>query len=204
MFLARLGLTEPIRTEAGPVAPPLLPARWDRIETVTISYGHGLAVAPMQFAAAAATLLNGGRRVQPTYLKVANPVAGEQILAPETSAALREIMRLNVTSAHGTGRRAEVAGYRVGGKTGTAEMAGERGYQKRSVIASFIGALPMDAPRYLTIVSLFEPQPADGTKGAITAGVNAAPVTARIIARVAPILGVLPRRLDASQLALDR
>ena len=199
MFLARMGLTEPIRTEAGPVAPPLLPQRWDRIETVTIAYGHGLAVAPLQFAAAAAALLNGGRRVQPTFLAHAKPIAGEQILAPATSAALREIMRLNVTAANGTGRRAEVAGYRVGGKTGTAEMPGERGYQRRAVIASVVGALPMDAPRYLTLVSLFEPQPTEETKGQITAGVNAAPVTAAIVARIAPILGILPRRLDAAE-----
>ncbi len=198
MFLARLGLTEAIRTEAGPVAAPLLPQRWDRIETVTIAYGHGFALAPLQFAATAATLVNGGVRVMPTYLKPkVGTGPGEQILTTATSAALRELMRLNVTAANGTGRRAEVAGYRVGGKTGTAEMPGEHGYQARAVIASFIGALPMDAPRYITLVSLFEPKPAEATNGGITAGVNAAPVTARIVERIAPILGILPRRIEA-------
>ena len=199
LFLARLGLTEPIRTETGPVAPPLLPQRWDRIETVTISYGHGLAVAPMQFAAAAAVLLNGGRRVTPTYLAVENSKPGEAVVSPATSAAIAEVMRLNVTAQAGTGRRAEVAGYRVGGKTGTAEMPGADGYRRRAVIASFIGALPMDQPRYLTLVTLFEPQPNEETRGQITAAVNAAPVTARIVTRIAPILGVLPRRLKAAE-----
>lgn len=199
-FMTRIGLLDAIRTEAGPVAAPLKPQRWGQIETVTISYGHGLAVAPMQFAAAAATLVNGGTRVMPTLLvaRSASP-APVAVLKPETSAALREIFRLNVTAPHGTGRRAEVAGYRVGGKTGTAEMPGERGYQAKSVIASFVAAMPMEAPRYLVLVSLFEPQGSPETRGQITAGVNAAPSTGRIIERIGPILGVLPRRLDVSE-----
>lgn len=179
----------------------------------------------MQFAAVAAALVNGGRRVTPRYIAV-EPVerdrspqphdgvsrqthagaAGaasidprEQILQPATSAALRELFRLNVTAANGTGRRAEVAGLRLGGKTGTAELPGARGYQKRAVIASFVAALPMEAPRYLMLVSLFEPHPSDETRGQITAGVNAAPVTARIVQRIAPILGILPRHLEATE-----
>ena len=99
-----------------------------------------------------------------------------------------------MTSPQGTGRRAEVAGYRVGGKTGTAEMPGKGGYQKKSVISSFVAAFPMDAPRFLTFVSLFEPRASEETKGQITAGVNAAPVTGRVIARIAPLVDVLPER----------
>ncbi len=197
VFLARMGLTEPIRTEVGPVAPPLLPQRWGDVETATIGFGHGLAVAPLQFAAVMASLVNGGHRVAPTYLArtAQPPPTVEGILRPETSAAMRELMRLNVTMAHGTGRRAEAPGYRVGGKTGTAEMPGKGGYQAKSVISSFIGAMPMDQPRYVLLVSLFEPQPEDAAKGGITAGLNAAPVTAAIVARIAPILGVLPRKM---------
>ncbi len=197
VFLARMGLTEPVRTEVGPVAPPLLPQRWGDVETATIAFGHGLAVAPLQFAAVMASLVNGGHRVTPTYL--ARPAkaapAAETVLQPATSAAMRELMRLNVTMSHGTGRRAEVPGYRVGGKTGTAEMPGKGGYQAKSVISSFVGAIPMDQPRYVLLVSLFEPQPEDAAKGGITAGLNAAPVTAAIVARIAPILGILPRRI---------
>jgi cell division protein FtsI (penicillin-binding protein 3) len=197
-FLARLGLTDPIRTEVGLVRPPLLPGNWGTIETVTIGYGHGLAVAPIQFAAAAASLVNGGWRVTPTFIrKQRSTTPPHRVLTTATSDAQREIWRLNVTSAHGTGRRAEVAGMRIGGKTGTAEMPGRGGYLSKSVIASFVGALPMDEPRYLTLVSLFEPKATPETKGAITAAYNAAPTTARVVARIAPILAVLPRRLAA-------
>ena len=200
VFHARMGLTEPIRTEAGPVAPPLLPPRWGEVETATIAYGHGFAVAPLQIAAAMAALVNGGQRVSPTYIarEPANRTgaAGDRVLSLKTSLAIRELMRLNVTMPHGTGKRAEVAGYRLGGKTGTAEIPGKGGYQEKSVISSFVGALPMEEPRYVLLVTLFEPQPADGTKGGITAGLNAAPLAGAIVGRIAPILGVLPRRIE--------
>ncbi len=193
-YLAKFGLIEPIRTEAGPVAAPKLPQNWGKAETITISYGHGMAVAPMQFAAAAATLVNGGLRVMPTFRSGA-PMAAERrrIISPETSAAIRELMRRNVESAHGTGRRAEVAGYEVGGKTGTAELPGRGGYRETAVIASFVAAFPMSAPKYVVLVMLHEPKPTERTKGRITAGLNAAPVAGRIIARTAPLLGVFPQ-----------
>jgi cell division protein FtsI (penicillin-binding protein 3) len=199
VFLARMGLTEPIRTEAGPVAPPLLPRNWGDVETATIGFGHGLAVAPLQFAAVMASLVNGGHRVAPTFLARDGEVPpGEAVLKPTTSTALRELMRLNVTMAQGTGRRADVPGYRVGGKTGTAEMPGAGGYREKAVISSFIGALPMDQPRFVTMVSLFEPKPEEGKASGITAGLNAAPLTAAIVERVAPILGVLPRQIETA------
>jgi cell division protein FtsI (penicillin-binding protein 3) len=193
-FLSRFGLLSGARTEAGPVAAPIVPKRWGEIETVTIAYGHGLATTPVHFSAAVAALVNGGTRVTPTVLARRKELAGDRLVRAETSAGIRELLRLNVTSPHGTGRRAEVVGYRVGGKTGTAEMPGKGGYQKKSVISSFVAAFPMDAPRFLTFVSLFEPRASEETKGQITAGLNAAPVTGRLIARVAPLLDVLPER----------
>ena len=193
-FLERLGLTEPQRTEAGPMAAPQLPKHWGRIETITVGYGHGLAVAPLQFAAAVASLVNGGVKVTPTLLAGSLAAARpERVVSVATSAKLREVMRLNVTNAQGTGRHADAEGYRVGGKTGTAEMAGRGGYREKSVIASFAGAFPMDAPRYVVLVLLFEPQSGEGRGQHITAGVNAAPTTARIVERIAPLLSVLPR-----------
>jgi cell division protein FtsI (penicillin-binding protein 3) len=96
----------------------------------------------------------------------------------------------------GTGRRAEAHGYGIGGKTGTAELPGRGGYREKAVISSFLGAFPMEAPRYLSLVMLFEPQGTPETKGRITAGVNAAPVTGRIVTRIAPLLGVLPRLVE--------
>jgi cell division protein FtsI (penicillin-binding protein 3) len=197
-FLAALGLTQTIRLETGQVAAPQVPQRWDRTETITISYGHGLAVAPIQFAAALAAVVNGGVRVVPTFKArtAASPkLDAVPLLSQVASARMRELMRLNVTHASGTGRRADAEGYRVGGKTGTAEMAGTGGYQKKAVISSFAAAFPMDAPRFVTLVMLFEPQGQDETRGQITAGVNAAPTTGRIVERIAPLLGVLPRRV---------
>jgi cell division protein FtsI (penicillin-binding protein 3) len=194
-YLARLGLLKAVRTEAGPIAAPNLPGVWGQAETITIAYGHGLAVAPLQFGAAAAALVNGGFRITPTFV-VPSPAAQARplrVLRPETSAALRELMRRNVTSPYGTGRQADVPGYEVGGKTGTAEIPGLDGYRKSAVISSFLAAFPMSAPRYIVLIMLYEPKPTVETKGQITAGLNAAPTAGRFIARVAPILGVLPK-----------
>jgi len=194
-FLEKLGLWSQMRTEAGVVAAPQLPDQLERAEQITISYGHGIAVAPIQFAAAVAAILNGGERVQPTYIARrdgdATPTR-ERVVSLETSKAVRDLFRRNVADPHGTGRRADVAGYRVGGKTGTAEMAGRGGYQEKAVISSFIAAFPMDAPKYLVLVSLFEPKATDETQGEITSGRNAAPTAGRVISRIAPLLGVLP------------
>jgi cell division protein FtsI (penicillin-binding protein 3) len=198
-FLARLGLLEALRTEVGPVAPPQLPAAWGRAETITIAYGHGLAVAPLQFVVAAATIINGGKKLTPTFLlRPDAPVAagGAPVVSEATSVSLRELMRLGVTHKAGTGRRAETDGYGIGGKTGTAEMPGRGGYREKAVISSFLGAFPMEAPRYVSLVMLFEPQATPETAGRITAGVNAAPVTGRIVTRIAPLLGVLPRLVE--------
>ena len=193
-YLQRFGLLESLRTEAGPIAAPKLPQRWGQAETITISYGHGIAVAPVQFAAVAASLVNGGLKVTPTYRPVPGGAAFvDRVMAPETSAALRDLMRRNVTSPHGTGRRAEVPGYEVGGKTGTAEIPGKKGYREKDVISSFVAAFPMSAPKYLVLVMLHEPKPTDLSDGRIGGGITAAPVTGRLIARVAPLLNVLPQ-----------
>lgn len=197
-FLARFGLIDPLRTEAGPVAAPQLPKHWTRVETITVAYGHGFAIAPLQFAAAFAALVNGGFQVTPTLLAKAGEASEQKrLISAETSAKLREILRLNVTNPQGTGRYAEAEGYRVGGKTGTAEMPGRGGYKEKSVISSFAAAFPMDAPRYAVLVLLFEPQTGEGKGDRITAGLNAAPATARVVERIAPLLGVLPRRVEA-------
>ncbi len=128
---------------------------------MTIAFGHGLAVAPLQFAAAACALVNGGTRVVPTFIKQPADAAQAQValIRPATSDRVRELMRLNVTDAAGTGKRADVPGYSVGGKTGTAEIPGPGGYREKAVISSFLAAFPMQRPKYLVFVLLFEPHP---------------------------------------------
>jgi cell division protein FtsI (penicillin-binding protein 3) len=198
-FLTRMGLTEPMKTEAASFTPPKLPSRWGAIETATISFGHGMAMPPLQFAAASAALVNGGWRITPTVLAntLTTTVAraslpGDRVLKPETSDAINQLMRRNVTSPSGTGRQADVPGYEVGGKTGTAEIPGVGGYQRKAVLASFLAAFPMSKPRYIVLITIQEPQASEATKGQITAGVNAAPTAGLVIARVAPLLGVQP------------
>jgi len=194
-FFERVGLTGPLKTEAGGVAAVQLPERWGDVDTVTRSYGHGIAVSPLQFAVAAASLVNGGKRVTPTFLRraVAPEAPDERVISEETSRQFNALMRGNVTERDGTGRRADVPGLEVGGKTGTAELPGKGGYRKKSVISSFFAAFPMSAPKYVTLVSLFEPQPVAESGNEITAGRNAAPVTGKILSRIAPQLDIMPR-----------
>lgn len=207
-FLGRLSLLDAMKTEAGPIAPPQLPKRWGEIETITIAYGHGIAMAPLQFAAAAASIVNGGQKVSPTFIK--RPVGAGQadirLVSAETSARMRAMMRRNVAEPGGTGKRAEVQGYEVGGKTGTAEMPGPGGYREKAVISSFLAAFPMDEPRYLVFTLLFEPKGTKESGGEVLASRNAAPTTARIVSRIGPLLGMLPKQsasLGGKTLAFD-
>ena len=194
-FFKRAGLLDAMKTEAGPVSPPQVPQKWQQLELITTSYGHSIAVAPIQFAAAAAALVNGGTTVTPTFLRYRSGSATTPttLVSADISREIARLMRLNVLDADGTGKRADVAGYRVGGKTGTAERASEGGYQKKAVISSFLATFPSDEPRYLTFVLLFEPDGISETNGQRTASTNAAPVTARLIRRIAPQLGVAPQ-----------
>jgi cell division protein FtsI (penicillin-binding protein 3) len=188
--LKKLGLWSALKTEVSSGPEPLKPLQVGRIEQITLSFGHGLAVTPLQFTSAAAALINGGTLVKPTFV-VRDPLpAGDRVVSERTSRLLREVMRRNVTDPSGTGRRADVPGFDVGGKTGTAEMAVAGRYRRKAVIASFLGAFPMYDPRYVTLVMLFEPKGQDITGGEITAGRNAAPTTARLIERIAPLLNV--------------
>lgn len=200
-FLRKFGMLSPLKTEEGPVAAPQLPPKWGKASTITISYGHGLAVAPLQFAAATASVLNDGKPVHPTFLKRygGDQAAEKSLVTRTTSRDMARLMRLNVTAPDGTGKEADVPGYRVGGKTGTADMPGRGGYSSKSVISSFLGAFPMDDPQYVTFVILFDPKGTAETKGQHTAGYTAAPVTGRLISRIAGQLGVAPTDVAASQ-----
>lgn len=200
-FLQKAGILETMQTEAGAMAAPQVPSRWNRATTITTSFGHGIAVAPLQFAAAAATLFNGGRTVHPTFLRKfdAGTADGKPVISAATSREMAELMRANVVDKDGTGGKADVPGYRVGGKTGTADIASKGGYTSNAVISSFLAAFPTDDPQYLAFIVLFEPKGIPDTKGHRTGGTNAAPVTGELIARVAAQLGVAPEFATARQ-----
>ena len=190
-FLTHMGLLEPVRSELPETARPLYPDHWGTIETATIGFGHGISVSPLAFVAAAAAVVNGGRQVTPTFLKHPEDGRGAQLIRPETSVAMRGLLRYVVTN--GTGKKADVPGYDVGGKTGSAEIAGRHGYQAHTLITSFCAIFPVDQPRYLVFVMLDEPHGDKTTDGFALAGYTAAPLAGRVIAHIAPLLGV-PQR----------
>ena len=177
---------------------------WSRITTMTVSYGHGFGITPLHLASAYAAMVNGGIWRPATLEKLsANDVPeGRRIWKASTSARMRQLLRAIVED--GTGRKANASGFRVGGKTGTAEKAGGGGYHKTSVIATFAAAFPMDKPRYVVIAMLDEPQANAATSFQRTAAWNAAPVVARVVPRIGPLLGVMPdatRDIDISDIA---
>lgn len=195
-YLAGLGLLDRIRTELPEGSRPLVPARWPDLTLATVSFGHGIAVTPMHLAAAAATVLNGGMYAEPTFYPRTHAETMEvarRVISARTSALVRELFKAN--AAEGSGRSARVPGYDVGGKTGTAEKAVAGGYSADERINTFLAAFPMDDPQYVTVVVLDDPRKAEGQPFA-TAGYNAAPTTANIIARIGPMLVPNPRFPD--------
>jgi cell division protein FtsI (penicillin-binding protein 3) len=194
-FLRKMGQLDRLRTELPESAEPLAPKHWGELSTVTIAFGHGLSVAPLQSVMATAALVNGGRLIPPTFLKRSADEAQElatQVIKPDTSEKMRYLMRLNVEQ--GTAKRAEVDGFYVGGKTGTSEKVVNGRYAKDKVLTAFMGVFPADKPRYLLLVMLDEPKAAAETNGYATSGYNAVPAAGKIIARIAPLLGLKPRR----------
>ncbi|HEU4961942.1 MAG TPA: penicillin-binding protein 2 [Sphingomonas sp.] len=182
---------------------PLWPKYWARTTTMTTGYGHGIAITPLQLANAYATLVNGGVWRPTTLLKVApgQAAAGERVLSKSTSHRLRQLLRLVVMK--GTGRRADAPGYRVGGKTGTAEIADAGGYDKHRNVATFAAVFPIDNPRYVVITMLDAPHATAETYGWTTAAWNVVPVANRVIQRIGPLLGIQPdmsKDIDESDL----
>jgi cell division protein FtsI (penicillin-binding protein 3) len=160
---------------------------------MTIGFGQGIAVAPLQLAMGYATLFDGGIYHPPTILKVSpdHPLTpGRRVFSADTSYRMRSLLRLVVMK--GTGKKADAPGYRVGGKTGTAQKIINGRYSQTINITSFAGVFPMDDPRYVIVVMLDEPKATKETYGFTTAGWNVAPVVSRTVSRIAPMLGVAP------------
>jgi cell division protein FtsI (penicillin-binding protein 3) len=193
-FLKKLGQLDRLHTELPEGHDPILPAQWGELNTVTIAFGHGLSVAPLQAVMGVAALVNGGMLIPPTFLKRSlqeSQALATRVIKPETSAMMRYLMRLNAEK--GSAREADVPGYYIGGKTGTAEKVFNGHYVKTRLLTDFMAILPADDPRYLVFVMLDEPQGLPENNGSAISAYNAGPTTAKIIARIAPLLGIEPR-----------
>lgn len=192
-FLAQLNLLEPTRVELVEALSgrPLTPPRWGELATMTISYGHGVSTSPLHLAAAYSTMVNGGTEIHPTILRRETPQNGERIVSEATSAMINAMLRAVVTD--GTASFGEVEGYRVGGKTGTADLPRpDGGYYEDRNLNTFASAFPMDDPQFVLIVTLQEAAELSGPEPRRTAGWTAVPVAAEIIRRTAPLLGLRP------------
>jgi cell division protein FtsI (penicillin-binding protein 3) len=193
-FLKKMGQLDRLRTELPESAEPLVPKNWGELNTVTIAFGHGLSVAPLQALMGVAATVNGGLLIPPTFLKRDEAEAqalAKRVLKPETSRDIRYLLRLNAEK--GTATHANVDGYYIGGKTGTAEKVVNGRYSKHKLLTDFMAVLPADKPRYLLLIMLDEPQPTPETHGYATAGWNASPTAAKVIKRIAPLLDIEPR-----------
>ncbi|MCP3390051.1 penicillin-binding protein 2 [Bradyrhizobium sp. CCGB12] len=193
-FLRKMGQLDRLRTELPESASPILPRRWSELNTITIAFGHGMAVAPLQAVMGVSALANGGLLIPPTFLRRSEEEAraiAKRVIKPETSDKMRFLMRLNAEI--GTAKRANVPGYYIGGKTGTAEKVVNGRYAKKRVLTAFTAILPADKPKYQLLIMLDEPQPLKETYGQIASGWNAVPTAGNVIARIGPLLGIEPR-----------
>jgi cell division protein FtsI (penicillin-binding protein 3) len=189
--------------ELGEKAMPLWPHNWGRITNMTVGYGHGISVTPLHLASAYAAMVNGGIWHPATMFKVQGDAKrpGRRVFTAATSARMRQLLRMIVVD--GTGKKADALGYRVGGKTGTAEKAGIGGYSKSLTVSTFAAAFPMDNPRYIVVAMLDEPKATASSGFQRTAGWVSAPIVNKTITRIGPLLGIIPdmkRDVDVSEL----
>jgi cell division protein FtsI (penicillin-binding protein 3) len=194
-WLQAMGMFRKVGVELPEAGFPIVPPRsnWKEATTMTVGFGHGIAVSPLHVVRGTAALANGGIVLQPTVLAhdPGDPLpAGRRIMNVSTSDTIRKLMRLVVTD--GYGKPADIEGYFVGGKTGTAEKVGAHGYKKHANVSAFMSVFPMNAPRYAVYFMLDEPVGNKETGGYATAGAVSAPGAGRVIARIAPMLGLFP------------
>ncbi|WP_052045773.1 peptidoglycan D,D-transpeptidase FtsI family protein [Candidatus Paracaedibacter symbiosus] len=193
-YLGRLGLLSAPMLELPEIGAPLVPKTWSDVTTMTVSYGYGIAVSPLMLVDAVRTVITGIKKFSATMLKrdpsTLDQVEGQQIISPKTAEHIRNLMRLVVTE--GTAKKADVPGYEVFGKTGTAHRNKGRSGYNNSRRTTFIGAFPKSNPKYILILFMDDPKPTKETYGYATGGWTAAPVSGRIISRMAPLLDVQP------------
>lgn len=191
-YYKKLGLLDPIQIEIPERGSPLYPKQgdWSDLSLTTMSYGYGLSISPLHFIQAMIPIVNGGVMHPMKLVKSQNTEPGTQVLRPDTSASMRKLLRLVV--AKGTGRKAEVPGYLVGGKTGTANMRDGKKYVNNRRMSSFFGMMPAIDPKYVVFVMLDSPKGTKASFGFATAGWNAAPATGAILSRIAALYGMQP------------
>jgi cell division protein FtsI (penicillin-binding protein 3) len=191
-FLHRMGILSRMKTELPEVARPTEPSVWKKVHSITAAFGHGFSTTPLQTAAGVVALMNGGYLMNPTFLPRTEEEAratGTKVVEDSTVSAMRYLYRLNAEK--GSGKRGQVPGYRVGGKTGTAEKVVNGRYSSEKNFNAFVAVFPMDDPQYLVLTIIDEPK-LEGSSRSATAGVTAAPIAANIIRRSASMLGVKP------------
>ncbi len=201
-FFDKIGFLKPLTTQLTELGTPQYPSHWAKINTMTIAFGHGMSVTPLHLVTGAAAMVNGGILYQPSFLKrTAGSDPGKRVIQAKTSLMMRQLMRLNAVE--GTGKKGDVPGYEVGGKTGTAEKAGRGGYAKKALFSSFVGAFPMSDPKFMVLVSLDEPHGLAETGGYATGGMVSAPSVKAIIQNIVALYGILPGDWAAGQAPLE-
>lgn len=184
-FLEKIGLLKKVDTEFPGLGKPIFPKIWREINLYTIAYGHGIAITPLHLASAVSAIVNGGTLYRPSFLKLKDQPSGKRVIKESTSEVMRAMLKK--VAQDGTGKNANVIGYDVGGKTGTAERAEYGGYNERQTMASFVAVFPISKPKYLVYVIFDRPNSAFNTGGMV-----AAPVAGKIVRNIAPLLGVRP------------
>ena len=203
-YMMDMGMAERPHIELPAKGFPIWPGeKWPRLRSMTVSFGHGIAVTPLHLASAYATMVNGGvwRPATLHKLKPGEAPDGRRVFKASTSARMNQILR--ATTIYGTGKNADAPGFRVGGKTGSAEKPGAGGYRRSTLVSTFAAAFPMDRPRYVVIAMLDEPQGTLASSFQRTAAWNAAPIVGRLVPRIGPMLGVRPdntRDIDISDI----
>ena len=190
-FFDKIGFLRPLNTQITELAAPLYPRHWMKINTMTIAFGHGISVTPLHLATGTAAMINGGILYQPSLVKrtsASDP--GRRVIQQKTSVMMRQLLRLNAVE--GTGKNADLAGYEIGGKTGTAEKPSRGGYRQKALISSFVGGFPMNDPKFVILVSIDEPKGTKETHGYATAGWVAAPSFKVIAEGIVSLYGILP------------